>query len=148
MNKKELKFIALKLVVAGCFGAILLYLGKSSFSNTENDDSENISKENREIVWVKSDSLMKYLDVLNNNHPETFEVEASGSKITFRALDEKPFNTLFLDGEYVSQFDKNENFGLKKIDNGYGFSLKVEEKNNVPFVKMPAEIMQSILINK
>ncbi len=150
MNNKEFKLVIFKLLMLGSICGGLVFFGVGKISKIE--DTEEVSKklfsENREVIWVKSDSLLKYLDILKTSQPNVFEIEKSNSEITFRALDEKPFNTVFLDGEYISRYEKKHNLGIKKLSNGYGFSLKIEEKNNVLFVKIPAEVIQSILINK
>lgn len=150
MNKKEITMAFRNVLFCVVLGGVILLLGKTRNSVTEEPLSVFNDKfsESREIVWVKSDSLLKLLDEIKTKQPGVFEIEDSDSKIVFRALDEKPFNAIFLDGEYISRFNEKQGLGIKKIDNSYGFSVDVEEKKDIPFAKMPAEVMQSILINK
>lgn len=150
MNKKEIKVILAKILILGFFVGVIFYFTqeKPSSSTTNVFLSANNISDTRQIVWVKVDSLVKYLQEIKTQQPNVFEIEEDGNELIFRSLDEKPFNTIFLDGEYLSRFDNVTNTGISKIKSGYGFSLPVEKKSDSRFVRIPTEIIHSIQLQK
>lgn len=150
MNKKEIKAILAKILILGFIVVMIWYLtqAKPSPPTTTVSLSANNLSDTRQIVWVKVDSIVKYLQEIKTQQPNVFEIEEDGNKLIFRSLDEKPFNTIFLDGEYLSRFDNVTNTGISKIKSGYGFSLPVEKKSDNRFVRIPTEIIHSIQLQK
>lgn len=150
MNKKEIKAIMEKILILGVFGGVIFYLSQAKPSPPTTTVSLSAHKlsDTRQIVWVKVDSLVKYLQEIKTQQPNVFKIEEDGNELIFLSLDEKPFNTIFLDGEYLSRFDNVTNTGISKIKSGYGFSLPVEKKTDSRFVRIPTEIIHSIQLQK
>lgn len=54
----------------------------------------------------------------------------------------------FFDGEYISRFNDIRNAGVKKRNTEGSFSLPIEKNAGIRYVRIPAEIMQSIQLQK
>ena len=150
MNKKEIKFIASKIIILFMVVGVIAYLTKPQPPKKDLavEVSEKMLSETRQILWIKVDSLVGYLSKIDKQQPNIFSVKDEDNRLVFKSLDEKPFNNIFLDGEYLSRFDKVSNSGIEKTESTYGFSLPIKKKSGIRFVIMPTEIIHSIQLQK
>ena len=150
MNKKEIKFIASKIIILFMVVGIIAYLTKPQPPKKDFavEVSEKMLSETRQILWIKVDSLTSYLSKIDKQQPNVFSIADEDNRLVFRSLDEKPFNNIFLDGEYLSRFDKVSNSGIEKTESTHGFSLPIKKKSDIRFVIMPTEIIHSIQLQK
>jgi hypothetical protein len=150
MNKTDIKAISYRLLFLAIFTGVILYFTqtKQSVPDTNPSLSAKTFSATRHIVFVRVDSLRSFLEKIQEEQPEVFELEEDNGKLVIRSLDEKPFNAIFLDGEYLSRFDNIANTGISKLKSEAGFSLPIEKKSGISFVRMPTEIIHSIQLQK
>lgn len=150
MNKIELKFILIRVVLVLIVAAILLFFTKPKQATLESTSvlTEKTLSDNRQILFVEADSLISLLTEIRQEQPNIFDIENDGSRLSFIAYDEKPFNLIFLDGEYLSRFENIGNTGIENLKSRKGFSLPIITKADKQYVRIPAEIMQSIQLQK
>src|SRR6218665_2305247 len=143
MNKADIKTIVYRLLFLIVVVGVVLYFTKArqSVLDAKPSLSGKVLSDTRQVVFVNADSLKSFLNKIQQEQPNVFEVEEDNHKLIIRALDEKPFNTIFLDGEYISRFDNIENTGIEKLKSAAGFSLPIEKKSSVSFVRIPTEII-------
>ncbi len=100
---------------------------------------------NRQLVELNADSLESLI------HPAHFFTYArEKNKFVFRVKDgnDKGFRQFFFDGQSEADFKKIKNHGLNFMKDSESFEARIEYHNKVPYVILPVEIIQSILINR
>lgn len=142
-TRKEMLYALKRISLIVLLAMGVLFMTRARSLGTKEFSEKNVDP-NRQIAWVKADSLSVLLNRLFKQQPTVFQWKDEGDQFVFTALDDKPFNSLFLDGEYLSRFDNVANAAVEKSKTGYGFRLTVEQKAGSRFVRMPAEIMHSI----
>ena len=145
-NHREI-YYALKRVLIVALLAMGIWILARTRSSPEPDSKAFSSRQldsDRQIVWVNADSLAGLLNRLQKEQSTVFRWKDEDQQFVFQSLSDKPFNDLFLDGEYISRFDSVRNTGVEKQPSGYGFQLPTKTKSSRRFVRMPAEIMHSI----
>lgn len=104
----------------------------------------------RQVLWVRVDTLGRLLDALRAEQPGVFDYRLTPTRLELRCAVgmEKAFNRLFLDDEYLSRLDNLAEPPLAKLSGVYGLGLPVAAQRGVPCVRLPAEVLQSLMIHK
>lgn len=150
MNKLEIKAIFIRVLLISLIIGLVLFFTKakqSTLDSTPSLSAKSLS-ENRQILRINADSLISFLNKIQQEQPNVFEVENDGNSLNINSLDIKPFNAIFFDGEYISRFNDIRNAGVKKRNTEGSFSLPIEKNAGIRYVRIPAEIMQSIQLQK
>jgi hypothetical protein len=150
MNKTEIKTIVVRTLFVMIIAATILFFTRPTQATPESKPvlTEKNLSDNRQVLFVAVDSLVNLLTDIQQEQPNVFEIENDGSRLSFIAFDEKPFNAVFLDGEYLSRFDNIGNTGIEKLKSQKGFSLALIRKADTQYVRIPSEIMHSIQLQK
>src|SRR5688572_6486414 len=114
MNKIELKAILTRILFVLVIAACLLFFTKPKQARLDSKPvlTQKSLSDNRQVILVVADSLVNLLTEIQQEQPDVFEVENDGNLLSFIAYDEKPFNLIFLDGEYISRFENIGNTGI------------------------------------
>ena len=104
----------------------------------------------RQVIWVRADTLRRLLNDLKATQPGVFDYRLNTDRLELRCATgaEKSFNKLFLDDEYLSRFDKIRDAPVEKLPTGYGFALTVQKKRGTACVRLPAEVLQSLMVQQ
>jgi hypothetical protein len=141
---KEIMFIAKCMAVVLTIASFIWYLSKPNeaiLPKKKVYSSKTLDPE-RQIVWIRVDSLKTLLNELPKGKI-TWEEESNN--LVFRAIDQEEFNRILLDNAYLSTFKQLDN-PVITVD-GNGFSAAIENKNDIKYVQLPAEIVYSLLLN-
>ena len=146
-HRKEIRYITLRTALLASLAAVVWYCHRPT-SGTDLADKPFAPQEfhrEREVVHVRADSLAALIGKIQENDKNAFTFEP-GSEWTFYAKDRKAFERIFLDGEALADWNTEQRPSLQKLKDNAGFSVQTEKVNGVSYVKLPAEIMQSIQI--
>jgi hypothetical protein len=147
--KKELRYIVFRIVPLLALTGGILYCHRP-IADTGFDKkalSQDEFHEVRQVIWVNADSLLVLIKKIQEKEPHAFTIKTGGSEWTVTAKDTRAFERIFLDGEPLSNWDVGRNPSIDKLEGGQGFSVKAKTIHGSPFVRLPAEIMQSIQIS-
>ncbi len=148
MNKAEITAITIRATFVAAFAALILYFTTPGMAGSEPAPAEKNIADNRLELYVAADTLVSIIESINKDRPNVFELERKRTKLLFFVVDEKPFNTIFLDGEYLTAFHDSSKNGIEKMENQKGFSLAVVTIKGRQYVRIPSEIMHSIQLQK
>lgn len=103
----------------------------------------------RQLIEVRADSLMALFQRLQQTNKDVFFVENGGKTIEVQCASgrETAFNRLFLNDESLSSFSKVKNNGLIIELDSYQFAIKKYEQEEIDYVRLPAEMVQSMLLS-
>ena len=103
----------------------------------------------RQVIEVQVDSLIGLLRKLRAGNETVFTYQYSHSKLVIRCKPEMQttFNRIFLNESNLESFSAIENSSLDVDVHDYEFAMQVKTYRGVQFVKMPAEVMQSMLLS-
>lgn len=123
-------------------------LGESDTADITNKEiisTEPILNTNKQLVTVRVDSL---LSIIPQEEQPYFTVSNNSTALEFTCLSgqEKKLNQLFFNGN--SDFRAVTGSNLKFKDSPYGFEIPKEKIGDAYYVNVPAELIQSLLINK
>lgn len=103
----------------------------------------------RQLVEIKSDSLVVLIQRLQQTNKEVFVLENGNKTIEIKSNSgrETAFNRLFFNDESLQTFAKIKNSGLDINLNSYQFAISKYELGETIYSKVPAEILQSMLLS-
>jgi hypothetical protein len=103
----------------------------------------------RQLVEIKADSLTGLFQRLQQTNEGVFEVENGNKSIEIQCQSgrETAFNRLFFNDESLSSFAKVKNNSLDIRIESQQFVVKKYEQGAVDYVKIPAEMLQSMLLS-
>lgn len=103
----------------------------------------------RHLIEVKVDSLMGLIQRLQQTNEGVFVVENGGKTIEVQCASgrETAFNRLFFNDESLNSFSKVKNNGLVIELDSYQFAIKKYEQEDIDYVRLPAEMVQSMLLS-
>lgn len=97
MNKLEIKAIFIRVLLISLIIGLVLFFTKakqSTLDSTPSLSAKSLS-ENRQILRINADSLISFLNKIQQEQPNVFEVENDGNSLNINSLDIKPFNAIF-----------------------------------------------------
>ena len=145
---KELRYLVFRIVPLLFLTAGVWYCHQpvTDFDFDKNKMTPEQFHEARQVVWVNADSLQNLISKIEEKEPDAFSVKTGTSEWTFAAKNTRAFERIFLDGEPLSNWDTKRNPSIEKSEDEQEFSVKAKTINGITFVRMPAEIIQSIQI--
>ena len=149
--KRERLFIFLMIGILLAVTVVLLWLGRNNTTPafvTKTLRRDTLDAE-RQVLEVQADSLLNLVERLNQQHPVVFSFDLSDDELMIHCQDghERAFNRLFLNENNLGAYKKIHQTQMDIDIKAYRFDLPVKHYQKQRFVKIPAEILQSILLS-
>lgn len=149
--KKDKLILLLIILALGTLGAFLSWMGKDNDSPDFEQKTVVVDSldTDRQLIDIKADSLLSTIEKLHRMNSEVFSYEDQGSEllISCHANQLEAFNRLFLNDASLETFATLKNTFLEIDIDNYHFVVPIRKEEDVRFVVIPVEILQSTLLS-